>query len=203
MHETYGELAHLPLVNAHLLGLFTCTQAQTGDQVHDEEDEAGSSEGIEEAGDAVSQLVGKLDVMAVEPASVDLGEAVKMRYVVTVGQRTRLAHVLSHANSDLDRQGARKDCSEKTVVDLRCKECSQKISDDTAHTVLSEYIKGVVNVDEILDLSCVIAGYGTHDTKDDGRPRGDVSRGWCNGNESGDGTRAESDRGPLLLKSVI
>jgi hypothetical protein len=45
--------------------------------VHDPEDEGGDDEGVGKAGDRVSELVSKLDVVVVEPASRDLGEAVE------------------------------------------------------------------------------------------------------------------------------
>lgn len=78
-----GELAQLGVVEARLLLLGGGAQAQAGDEVHDEEDQAGDAEGVGEAGDAVRELVRELDVVVVEPAAVDLGEAVEVCDVVT------------------------------------------------------------------------------------------------------------------------
>lgn len=77
-----GELAQLGVVQARLLLLGGGAQAEAGDEVHDEEDDAGDAERVGEAGDAVGELVRELDVVVVEPAAVDLGEAVEVCNVV-------------------------------------------------------------------------------------------------------------------------
>ena len=79
------ELSNLSVVHAQHFGLFRCPQFETGDQVHDEEDEAGAAEGVGEAREGVGELVGELDPVSVEPAAVDDGEAVEVGYVVAVG----------------------------------------------------------------------------------------------------------------------
>lgn len=77
------ELAELGIVETHLLFLGGGAQAQAGNEVHQEEDDAGHDEGVGEAGDAVGELVAELDVIVVEPAARDLGEAVEVGDVVT------------------------------------------------------------------------------------------------------------------------
>lgn len=78
-----GELAHLAVVQAQLLLLGRHAQAQAGDEVQEEQDDAGHDEGVGEAGDAVGELVAELDPVVVEPAAGDLGEAVEVGNVVT------------------------------------------------------------------------------------------------------------------------
>lgn len=83
-----GELAQLGVVEARLLVLGRGAQAEAWDEVHDEEDDARDAEGVGESGDAVGELVRELDVVAVQPAAVDLGEAIEVCDVVTAaGER--------------------------------------------------------------------------------------------------------------------
>ena len=77
-----GELADLRVVDAQDLGLLGGAQGEAGDQVHEEEDQAGAAEGVDAAGDGVRELVAELDPVVVEPAAGDLGEAVEVGYVV-------------------------------------------------------------------------------------------------------------------------
>jgi hypothetical protein len=78
-----GKLAELSIIETDLLLLGGDAQRQTGDQVHDEQDEAGNNERVGEAGDGVGELVGELDPVAVNPATVDLGSAVEVGDVRT------------------------------------------------------------------------------------------------------------------------
>lgn len=66
-----------------------------------------------------------------------------------------------------------------------------------------EDIERIVNVEEVLDLRGEVTGDGTDDTEDDGGPGWDESSGRSDGNETSDGTGAESDSGPLAVESVI
>jgi hypothetical protein len=77
------ELADLGIVDTQDLGFFGGAEGEAGDQVHDEEDEAGSAEGVGTSGDGVSELVAELDPVMVEPAAWNLGEAIEMCYVVS------------------------------------------------------------------------------------------------------------------------
>ena len=79
-----GKLAELDVVDADVLLLGLDAQAQAGDQVHQEQDDAGQDERVREARDRVGELVCELDVVVVDPTAVDLGEAVKVGYVVTI-----------------------------------------------------------------------------------------------------------------------
>ncbi len=76
------ELANLCVVDTEDFGFLAGAKREAWDEVHDEEDEAGSTKGVETAGGRVSKLVTELDPVVVEPASRDLGEAIKMCYVV-------------------------------------------------------------------------------------------------------------------------
>lgn len=78
------ELAELAIVNADDLGVLGGAQGEAWDQIHDEEDNAGAEERVGETGDAVCKLVRQLDVMSVEPATIDFGKPVKVRYVIAV-----------------------------------------------------------------------------------------------------------------------
>lgn len=82
LHIVVRELAELAVIDAHDLGFLGGAQRQAGDQVHEEEDDAGGEEGVGEARDGVGDLVAQLDVVAVEPAAGDLGDAVEVGDVV-------------------------------------------------------------------------------------------------------------------------
>jgi len=77
------ELANLCIINTQDFGFLASTERETGDQIHDEEDEAGSTERVGTSGDRISELVAELDPVVVEPATRDLGEAIKMCYIVS------------------------------------------------------------------------------------------------------------------------
>lgn len=77
-----GEFADFGLVHAHDLLLLGSTELEAGDEVQDEQDGAADDERVGHAADSVGELVRELDPMLVEPAAADLGEAVKMGYVV-------------------------------------------------------------------------------------------------------------------------
>lgn len=70
------ELANLSIVDTQDLSFLGGAEGQAGDQVHDEEDEASSTEGVGTSGDGVSELVAELDPVMVEPAAWNLGEAI-------------------------------------------------------------------------------------------------------------------------------
>jgi hypothetical protein len=78
-----GELADLCVVDAKDFGFLAGAEGEAGNQVHDEEDEASATEGVESAGGRVRELVAELDPVVVEPAAVDLSEAIEMGYVVS------------------------------------------------------------------------------------------------------------------------
>lgn len=77
-----GELSDLGIVNAQDLGLLAGAQRQAGDQVHQEQDDAGHDEAVRHAGHGVGQLVAQLDPVVVQPAAGDRREAVEMGDVV-------------------------------------------------------------------------------------------------------------------------
>ena len=77
-----SELSDLSIVDAEDLGFLRGAQGEAGDQVHDEEDDAGAEEGVGCARDGIGDLVAELNPVLVEPAAVDLGEAIEVRYVV-------------------------------------------------------------------------------------------------------------------------
>lgn len=161
------ELANLGVVNTQNLRFFGGAKAQSGDQVHDEEDETGAEEGVGEAGAGVGDLVAELDPVPVEPAAGDGGHAVEVRYVV---------------------------CRE---------EAGEDIPDEASNSVLREDVEGIVNTKDELQLRRVVGSRGAQDAVDDGRPRGDVTTPRRNRDQPGHNTRAEPDRRPLLLESVV
>ena len=77
------ELADLSIIDTQDLGLLADAEGQTRDQVHDEQDEAGSAKGVDTTRDGVSELVAELDPVLVEPSTWNLSEAIKMCYVIS------------------------------------------------------------------------------------------------------------------------
>lgn len=80
---TYGELSDFGIVNAHDLIFLARAKVESGNEVDDKQDNAASAEGVSEARDRVCQLVRKLDVVFIDPASVNLGETIQVRNVIT------------------------------------------------------------------------------------------------------------------------
>ena len=91
-----------------------------------------------------------MDVVPVEPAARDLGEAVEVRYVVSVVSLANIQKVFM-------KEGA--------LEYVRSEEGGEKVSNDTADTVLPEDIKRIVNTDNILQLRGIIAADRAHDTE--------------------------------------
>jgi hypothetical protein len=83
LNVVVGELAELAVIKTHLLLLGADAKAKTGDEVHDEQDDAGHDEGVRETRHAVSELVSELDPVVVDPTTGDDGNAIESGYVVT------------------------------------------------------------------------------------------------------------------------
>lgn len=66
-----GKLANLCVVDTQDFCVLAGAQAQTRDHVDDEQDHRGANERIETTSDGVGQLVGQLDPVEIQPASVD------------------------------------------------------------------------------------------------------------------------------------
>lgn len=77
-----SELSKLSIIQSNILLLSRSTEAQAWNKVHEKEDQAGTAEGVCEAGNGVSKLVCKLDVVLVDPAARNLTSAIKSGYVV-------------------------------------------------------------------------------------------------------------------------
>lgn len=73
-----GELAELAVVDADVLVLDVDAQGEAGDEVHEEEDDAGEGEGVAEDGADAGELVAELDPVAVDPADGGEGGAVEV-----------------------------------------------------------------------------------------------------------------------------
>ena len=80
---TYRELADFRIVHTEDLGLFAGTKTKTGNQIHQEQDDARSAKGVGKARGGVGKLIGQLDVVAIEPSTMNCGEPVEMRDVIT------------------------------------------------------------------------------------------------------------------------
>lgn len=78
------KLSNLGIVNTHDFILFGGSKAETGNEVDGKENDARAEERVGKTTDGVGQLVSKLDVVLVEPASGDGSNAVKVSNVVTV-----------------------------------------------------------------------------------------------------------------------
>ena len=81
-HVIIRKFSNFGVVHAQDFCLFGGAKTEAGDQIHDEEDDAGAAEGVGEAGDGVGELIGQLHPVAIEPAAFDQCEAVEVGYVV-------------------------------------------------------------------------------------------------------------------------
>lgn len=100
-------------------------------------------------------------------------------------------------------------------------ESCEDVANETSDGVLGEDIEGVINMEDILEpseavrvcfwmeegggdlLGGIVGTSGTEDTVDDGSPGRNETGTRSNGNETSDDTGAETDSGPLALKTVI
>lgn len=71
------KFTHLRVVDAKDLGFFCGSKTQARDVMHDPEDDGGENKGVPETSGGVGELVGELDVVVVEPASGDVGDAIE------------------------------------------------------------------------------------------------------------------------------
>ena len=71
------KLAELAVVQTELLLLGCHAQGQAGDEVHEEEQEAGEDEGPEEDGAGAGELVAELDPVVLDPADLVVRAAVE------------------------------------------------------------------------------------------------------------------------------
>lgn len=180
-----GELAELAVVEANVLLLGGDAQAEAGHQVHQEQDQARHDERVGEAGDRVGELVAELDPVVVDPAAGDDGEAVEVGDVVTTKLLIFVHFVLEGGRS------------------LRGKEGSADVASNTTNSVDGKDIESVVDANQELELGGDVAYNTTDDAENDGSPGGNVTRAGSDGNETGNGTGAEADSGPLLLQAVV
>lgn len=181
------ELADLSIIDTEDLSLLGSAEGETWDEVHNEENDAGAEEGVCGAGDGVGHLVAKLHPVVVDPAARDLGEAIEMCYVVS-GE-----------------------------------ECGEDVANETSDGVLGEDIESIVNTEDELELggilcsvSCGLEGNqaelamgtyistcGTNNTVDHSSPGGNETRAGSDGYETRNDTGAETNSGPLALKTII
>lgn len=136
-----------------------------------------------------------MDIVLVDPATGDDGEAIKRCDVITI---KRLA-LFTKSNQTRFESWAAKD----TRQDLRCENAGQQVTDNTTNTVDSEDIQSLINTHHKLELSGKVATDATNDTEDDGSPGGDVTSGGRDGHETRNSAGAETNHGPLLLQTVV
>lgn len=86
---------------------------------------------------------------------------------------------------------------------LLSEKSGEEISDDTTDSMGREDIKWVIVVEDKLELGGEVAYCASDDTEGNRGGWTNESRSGGNGDETDDGTRAESDDRPLLLKAVI
>lgn len=89
------------------------------------------------------------------------------------------------------------------VKNIRSKDTSEDVANHAADTVDGKDIKTVIDVEDELELGGKVAKDTTADTDDDSSPGLDEASSRGDGNETRDGTRAETDSAPLLLETVI
>lgn len=83
LNVVVSKLTDLGVVDTEDFSFFRSAEGKTRNEVHDEKDDACSSERINTTGDGISKLVTKLDPVLVEPSTWNLGETIKMGYVVS------------------------------------------------------------------------------------------------------------------------
>ncbi len=176
-----GELAELGVIGADVLLLGLDAQAQAGNQVHQEEDDACQDERVRETGDGVGDLVPELYVVVVDPATGDHAEAVERRYVITIGALVKGYQIDT-------RWGYKR--GEKT---------GEQVSDDTTDSVDGENIESIIGAHEELEFGSDVAADSTDNTENESRPRRDKAGGRGDGDEACNGAGAETDDGPFLL----
>lgn len=88
--STYGKFTNLGIVHTKDFFLFRDAQVQTGDQIDDEENDAASEERVGHTGDGVRQLVAELDVVVIDPASVNDRGTIEVGDVVTITREQAL-----------------------------------------------------------------------------------------------------------------
>lgn len=64
-------------------------------------------------------------------------------------------------------------------------------------------IESIINAEDELKLSSIVACNSTDDTEDESSPGSDESRAGSNSNKASNDTRAEANSGPLALQSVV
>ncbi|KAK5632870.1 hypothetical protein RRF57_008583 [Xylaria bambusicola] len=70
---------------------------------------------------------------------------------------------------------------------LRGENTSEQVSNDPTNSVHCEDIEGIIGANEELELRSDVAADSTDNAENDSCPGGDETRGWCNGDEAGDG----------------
>lgn len=87
--------------------------------------------------------------------------------------------------------------------DLRSKETSEQVADQTTNGVDSEDIQSIIHAKQELQLGGVVAGNGTDNTEDEGSPGSNETGARSDCDQTGNDTGAEPDSGPLALKTVV
>lgn len=72
-----GEFAHFGVVDTDDFALLVCSKSAARDEVHDPENDSGHNERIRNTGDRVGELVTKLNVVVIKPATGDGGKTVE------------------------------------------------------------------------------------------------------------------------------
>jgi hypothetical protein len=85
LYVVVGELAELGIVQAGGLVVLGGAEGETWDQVHEEQDQASTDEGVGETRNGIGELVSELDVVLVEPSTGNNAETIEMCYVITFG----------------------------------------------------------------------------------------------------------------------
>lgn len=86
---------------------------------------------------------------------------------------------------------------------LRSEEGGQDVTDETANAMHSEDVKSIVAAKEVLQLGRVIASDSTNSAENNRRPSWNVTRSRSNGDQASDNARAETNRRPLALQTIV
>ena len=88
LNKVVCEFADLSFIDTLNFGFLRCAERQTGDQVHDEQDDASDTERVTETSHAIAELVRKLDPVMVEPASRNHSDTIESGNVIGSEQTT-------------------------------------------------------------------------------------------------------------------
>lgn len=180
-----GKFSHFGIINANNFALFRCTETETRDKVHDPQNDGLRQSSVRQFSRQVGGNTYGHD-KRVSKAGNRVGYLVSELDPVVIDPSTSdNAKSVQSSNLLLSEKGG------------------ENVSDHAANSVTGKDIKAIVIAEQKLELGGEVACSSGNNTKCDGCWGTNESRGWGNGDEATDGTRAESNNGPFAFKAVI